>query len=216
MLAALFAVALWPFVRIDTLRLGVALRHTTAVVIANHRSFFDVPMALVAFHRLRRYPRVLVASHWFDRFGTGQLLRLAGAIPLDRDDPSVHLDEARRVLDAGIPILILPEGGLHGEPGQPTSTGEFKTGAARLSLHCDAGVWPLAHVGTDEVWPKGARLPRLNPFRRHRVVLLGGEKLLELADDPRAASRDLRSSIVELLEEAVEIRVGGADAPSFS
>lgn len=50
------------------------------------------------------------------------LLRSAGAIPLDRNNPATHLEGALRVLDADIPILMMPEGVLSGEPGDPTSS----------------------------------------------------------------------------------------------
>ena len=204
-IASLTALLVWPFVRVDTLQLDVARRTRTAVVIANHRSLFDAAVGLIAFHRLKRYPRVIVASHWFTRRGTGPLLRLAGAIPMDRENPSMHLDAAKQVLDAGIPVLVLPEGRLSGEKGQPTSTGEFKTGAARLAAHCGVGVWPLALVGTDETWPRGSRAPRFG-FRRSRsVVLLGHERLIDVSEDFRASTDELRAAVTELLEEAVAL-----------
>jgi 1-acyl-sn-glycerol-3-phosphate acyltransferase len=204
-IAALTALLVWPFVRVDTLQLDVARRTRTAVVIANHRSLFDAAVGLIAFRRLHRYPRVIVASHWFDRRWTGPLLRMAGAIPMDRDDPSVHLDAAKRLLDAGIPILILPEGRLSGETGVPTSTGEFKTGAARLAAHCEVGVWPLAHVGTEDIWPRGDRRPRFGTRRSRRVVLLGHERIIEVDDDVRASTARLQAEVVSLIEQAVPL-----------
>lgn len=204
-IAALTAALVWPFVRVETLRLDVAHHNRTAVVIANHRSLFDAAVGLVAFRRLKRYPRVIVASHWFERRATGPLLRLAGAIPIDRADPAMYLEEAKRVLDHGIPILILPEGRLSGEPGRPTSTGEFKTGAARLAAHCGTAVWPLALVGTDEVWPRGQRRPRWGLRRSRHVVLLGHERLLPVNGDPRGATDQIAREVVVLLEEAVEL-----------
>ena len=208
-LAAVTAALVWPFVRIDTLQLGVAHRTRTAVVIANHRSLFDAAVGLVAFHRLKRYPRVIVAAQFFERRSTGPLLRMAGAIPMNRDDPSVHLDAAKRVLDAGIPLLILPEGRLCGEPGRPATAGDFKTGAARLAAHCGAGVWPLALVGTDEIWPRGRRTPRRGLRRSRRVVLLGHQQTLDVDGDPRRSTDELRAEMIELLEEAAAIH--GAD-----
>jgi len=202
-IAGLTALLVWPFVRVDTLQLDIARRTRTAVVIANHRSLFDAAVGLIAFHRLKRYPRVIVASHWFARRGTGPLLRMAGAIPMDRENPSMHLEAAKQVLDAGIPVLVLPEGRLSGEEGQPTSTGEFKTGAARLAAHCEVGVWPLALVGTDETWPRGSRTPRLGSRRSRRVVLLGHEQIIDVNDDFRASTEELRAAVLDLLEDAV-------------
>jgi 1-acyl-sn-glycerol-3-phosphate acyltransferase len=198
----------WPFVRVETLQLDVAHRVRTAVVIANHRSLFDAAVGLIAFHRLKRYPRVIVASEFFERRTTGPLLRMAGAIPMNREDPSVHLDAAKRVLDAGIPLLVLPEGRLCGEPGRPTTTGEFKTGAARLAAHCGAQVWPLALVGTDEIWPRDRKAPRWGSRRGRHVVLLGHEETFDVDGDPRRCTDELRVEMTELLGRAAAIHDG--------
>ncbi len=204
-----------PFVHIDARHLQIAERHRTAVVVANHRSFFDAIVGLVVFHRLGRYPRVIVAAHWFDRRFIGMLLRSAGAIPMDRNDAAVHLEGARRVLGAGIPILVMPEGVLSGDRGDPTSLGRFKTGAARLADHCNVGIWPLALVGTDLVWPQGKRYPRfgINPRRRHHVLVLGDDHLTATDGDPAADTARVRERMVTLLDEATELR--SADAAAY-
>jgi 1-acyl-sn-glycerol-3-phosphate acyltransferase len=205
MLAALVSFVLRPLVHIDTRRLDVASKHRTAVVVTNHRSFFDVAVGLVAFHRIRRYPRVVVASEWFERRSTGWALRAAGALPIDRSDPAAYYEHARRVLDAGHPILLLPEGKLLSGPTDRTSVGTFKTGAARLALHCGTDVWPLAIVGSEDIWPSGKRMPRLNPFRKRTVFLLGADTLLSLEGDARASTEQIREAVVQLLHEAVEL-----------
>ena len=211
-MAVLVTVLIAPFVRIDTRRLHVAGEHRTGVVVVNHRSLFDAAIGLVVFHRLRRYPRVIVAESWFERRMMGALLRLGGAIPMNRNDPAVHLDGARRVLDADIPILVLPEGTLSGEPGVPTSVGRFKTGAARLAHHCDVPVWTLALVGSDEVWPRGRRFPLLgNPFRRRHVLVLGDDGVITVDGDAAADTERIRDRMVSLLHDAVELRAASVD-----
>ena len=206
--AMLVTLLMKPFVRIEARQPSIAEHTRTAVVVVNHRSFLDALVGLVVFHRLRRYPRVIVAKRWFEYPVVGTLLRAAGAIPMDRNDPAVHLEGARRVLDAGIPIVVTPEGELSGEPGDPTSLGRFKTGAARLAHHCDAPIWPLALVGTDEVWPRDARFPRLgiNPLRRHHVLALGDDHLTPVEGDAAADTERARERMVKLLHEATELR----------
>lgn len=209
-LAAVVSVLLTPFVRIETHRMDVSQRYRTGVVVTNHRSLFDVAVGLVAFHRIRRYPRTIVAAEWFERRTTGWALRAAGALPIDRTDPSAYYEAAQEVLDAGIPILVLPEGRLAGDPDDRTSVGDFKTGAARLALTCDVPVFALGIVGADDVWPAGRIVPRLNPFRRRRVVLLGAAEALHLeGDDVRAATEIIRGTVVELLGEAVQLYEAG-------
>jgi 1-acyl-sn-glycerol-3-phosphate acyltransferase len=205
-LAVLCSFLFTPFVRIRAERTDVARNTTTGIVIANHRSYFDAIMALIAFHRLRRYPRVVVAQEYFDMRFIGWMLRSAGSIPLDRDNPKTFDVAAHRVLDAGIPILVLPEGKLSGTPGDPTSLGQFKPGAARIAAALDEPVWALAHVGCDEVWPPGKRFPRLNPFRRKRVLLLGATDLVWMNGDTDADTERLRDLVGKLLEENVARR----------
>ena len=132
---------------------------------------------------------------------------------MDRDDPTVHLTGAQRVLDAGNPILVMPEGLLAGDPGSPTSVGHFKTGAVRVAHHCDVPVWVLALVGSDEVWPRGRRFPRfgLNPFRRRHVLVLGDETLITVGGDATTDTEAVRDRMVALLGDAVELRSAALD-----
>jgi putative phosphoserine phosphatase/1-acylglycerol-3-phosphate O-acyltransferase len=214
LVAMLVTLLVRPFVHIDGRQLQMAEQHRTAVVVANHRSYFDAIVGLVVFHRLRRYPRVIVASHWFERRTTGMLLRSVGAIPMDRDNPAVHLEGARRVLDADIPILVMPEGVLSGIPGDPTSLGHFKTGAVRLADYCDVQIWTLALVGSDVAWPQDRRFPRfgLNPRRRHHVVVLGDEDLIPVDGDAIKDTERVREQMVKLLHEAADLRSAEAGA----
>lgn len=218
LVATLVTLLVRPFVDIDARRLRIAEQHRTAVVIANHRSYFDAIVGLVVFHRLGRYPRVMVAAHWFERRMLGSLLRWAGAIPMDRTNAAVHLEGARRVLDAGIPIVVMPEGVLAGEPGEPTSLGKFKTGAARLAHHCNVEIWALALVGTDLVWPHTRRFPRLRTdrFRRHHVLVLGDDELIPVDGDAAADTERTRERMTQLLHEASELRSADAAIPSRS
>lgn len=202
---ALFAAIAWPCARIHTERSGVADQEQVAVVICNHRSMFDFAMGLVAFRRFGRFPRVVVRSNYFDRRLAGWALRQAGAIPLDRQNLEDYYRRAKAVLDAGMPIVIMPEGRLSGTPGDPTSLGQFKYGAARLAAKCDAPVWALAHVGTDTVWPRDAVAPRVRPFRRPLVVLLGAKEVVTMSGDEHADSEMLEQLTRDLLVEAVAL-----------
>lgn len=203
LLAVLCALIFTPFVKIRHERMGVAARTTTGIVVANHRSYFDAVMALVVFHRIRRYPRVVVAHEYFEMRVIGWMLRSAGAVPLDRDNPQTFDRAAAAVLGAGIPILVLPEGRLSGVRGEPTSLGPFKPGAARIAHALGQPVWALAHVGCDEVWPPGTRFPRMNPFRRREVLLLGADELVWMTGDAVRDTAMIRQMVHELLEENV-------------
>ena len=189
-----------------THRLDIANQIQTAVIVANHRTYFDAVVGLVAFHRVKRYPRVIVAAEYFEMRIIGWMLRSAGAIPLDRSDPSIFDDAARRVLAAGIPILVLPEGKLAGVMGDPTTLGEFRYGAARIAHDHDVPVFALAHVGCDDVWPRGHRFPITRPWRRPPVDLIGAAELIDTTGDVDTDTTSVETVVQDLLVEMVELR----------
>jgi 1-acyl-sn-glycerol-3-phosphate acyltransferase len=121
------------------------------VVVANHMStadpfllsFLPWDMRWVAKEELFRIPL------------TGWLLRLSGDIPLRRGDgQSVKemMAACRETLDAGLPVMIFPEGtrSRDGEL-QP-----FKDGAFRLAIEAQVPVLPIAIEGTRDCRPKGS------------------------------------------------------------
>lgn len=167
-----------PFVRYDVRGGACAPELEVGIVAANHRSLFDVVAGLIALHHFRRYVRVLIAREYFEKRLMGLLCRAIGAIPVDRGDAGHALDAAIAALRDGIPLLIMPEGRLHWDPEHPLSTGPAKTGISRLAIGADVPVLPAGLVGTQHVWPAGRPLPRLNPFRRRRLVVV------EVADEP--------------------------------
>src|SRR5690606_27759953 len=82
-----------------------------AIVVANHRSYFD-PVALgLAFAKRGRPVRFLGKREVFDAPVVGPLARSLGGIPVDRasgsDEP---LAEAAAALAAGELVAVLPQG----------------------------------------------------------------------------------------------------------
>lgn len=205
-IAALAAVLMAPFARLHTERMEIAHELRAAIVVANHRSFFDVLVVLSGFRRMQRYPRLLVAVEYFERRSTGWALRSIGAVPVDRSTPGDIESKVKEHIDAGIPIFMLPEGKLAGTVGDPLSLGEFRTGAARMASSCETEIWAIAHVGTDALWPRTARVPRLNPFKRKEVVAVGAQSLLTMTGDAANDTAMIRAQVQELLVEAESIR----------
>ena len=197
-----------PFVRYDIRGGACVERLHTGVVVANHRSFFDAFIGPVALHRFRRYPRVLVAAEFVYGRWTGPLARALGCIPVDRSgDAADALRPAIDALRSGIPILILPEGRLHWDPDAPLSTGPPKTGASRIAMAAGAPVLAVGHDGTQHVWPKGRRFPRLNPFRRRTVVVQVDDAEMYLDDDDHVANMDrVMVRVRALVKTAAEAR----------
>ena len=104
--------------------------------------------------------RFLGKRELFDAPVIGQLARALGGISVDRGTRSdTPLREARRALEAGEVVVILPQGTI------PRGRAFFdphlvgKTGTARLAAMTGVPVVPVGIWGTEHVWPRSARLP---------------------------------------------------------
>lgn len=120
-----------------------------AILTPNHLSFCDsifVPAAL---------PRRVWAigkGEYMDSWKTKHIFPAIGMIPVDRsggDAAMAALDTAASVLDAGRLFMIYPEG----TRSRSGNLHKGRTGAARLSIRCDAPIVPVGHEGTLVVQP---------------------------------------------------------------
>ncbi|MCB1006434.1 MAG: 1-acyl-sn-glycerol-3-phosphate acyltransferase [Acidimicrobiales bacterium] len=214
-IARVCKVATAPFVRYDVRGGACAPDLEVGIVAANHRSLFDVVAGVIALHHFRRYVRVLIAREYFDKRLMGLLCRAIGAIPVDRRDSGHALDAAVQALKSGIPLLIMPEGKLHWDPDQPLTTGRAKTGISRLAIAADVPVLPAGLVGTQHVWPAGRPLPRMNPFRRRRVVVVNvaDEPMWLQGDDHAANAEAVMAEIRRLMADGEAILESGSARP---
>lgn len=136
---------------------------TGAVLLAsNHRSFIDsfaIPLATP------RPVSFLAKSDYFTGAGLGGAFRrwlftAMGAIPVDRNSASAaqeSLDAALEVLKAGGAFGIYPEG-TRSRDGRLY---RGRTGVAWLALTADVPVVPVGLIGTEDIQPVGASMPRL-------------------------------------------------------
>jgi putative phosphoserine phosphatase/1-acylglycerol-3-phosphate O-acyltransferase len=157
-----------------------------AIVVGNHRSYFD-PLAMgLAFAQRGRPVRFLGKKEVFDVPVVGQLAKAIGGIRVDRgtgsDEP---LQAAAEALRGGQVVAIMPQGTIpRGEAFfDPELKGRW--GAARLAQLSGAPVIPVGMWGTEKVWPRSARVPNVlnvtNPphitIRMGAPVELQGESL---------------------------------------
>jgi 1-acyl-sn-glycerol-3-phosphate acyltransferase len=134
-------------------------RRGAAIIAANHLSFFDSVVLIMA---TRRTLSFVGKAEYLDSWKTRRLLPALGMIPVDRTDGRralLALNLATRILRAGGMFAIYPEG---------TRSRDGKlhvghTGAAYLSIATGARIVPTGLVGTDEIQRPGTRVPR--PFR---------------------------------------------------
>jgi 1-acyl-sn-glycerol-3-phosphate acyltransferase len=128
-----------------------------AILCPNHVSFLD--SAFLMLHVSRNISFVGKAEY-MDSWKTKHLFPAMGMIPIDRsggDKSQAALDTAERVLRRGELFGIFPEG----TRSRDGTLYKGRTGAARLALKVGCPIFPVGVIGTREIQPPDARLPKL-------------------------------------------------------
>ncbi len=139
--------------------------HGGAVLCPNHVSFLDSAFLLM---RLPRQITFVGKAEYMDSWQTKYLFPAVGMIPIDRsggDSAEAALSAAQQVLERNQLFGIFPEG-------TRSRTGllyKGHTGAARLALRTNSPIIPIGIVGTREIQPPDARMPR--PFKRATIKI---------------------------------------------
>lgn len=127
------------------------------IVAANHVSFLDIPLLA---YSLIRHANFIAKKELFTIPVLGTLLRLLGAIPIDRekiDRPAIR--EIIKKLNSGNVVVIYPEGtrSLNGklQAGKP--------GVGFIVRMSGKKVVPAAIIGTDKAMPSGSWFLRPYP-----------------------------------------------------
>ena len=178
--------AAYPYARFEFENIDAIPSRGPVVLVANHRSYFDVAAMSLAIGRSGRPARFLGKKEVFDAPIVGQIASAMGGIRVDRasgsDEP---LQAAADALAGGEMVAMMPQGTIPRGPAffEPELTGRW--GAARLAKMTGASVIPVGIWGTEKVWPRSKRFPNvLNltdpPLVRIAVgepVELGGRSL---------------------------------------
>jgi putative phosphoserine phosphatase/1-acylglycerol-3-phosphate O-acyltransferase len=178
-----------------------------AILVFNHRSYFDSAAVNLLIARSGRPARFLGKKEVFDAPVIGQMMKAFGGIRVVRSSGSDEpLDEAAAALAAGEMISLAPQGTIPRGPAffDPELKGRW--GAARLAAMTGAPVIPVGLWGTEKVWPRNARLPKMGGTPPLITVTVGAP--VELThDDPDADTARNMSAISALLpSEAREHR----------
>ena len=179
---------------------GFPIPDGPAILAANHRSFMDsLFVALV----VDRPVCFLSKAEYFDRRLTAWMFRATGQLPVRRGSPAgarAAFEAAKEVLSAGGIVGVYPEG-TRSRDGQ-LHRGHL--GPARLALAAGAPIIPVGLVGTEQVQPPGAALPRLG---KKVEVRFGRPRWIDSGEDrPSPALRSftalVMSDIAELCGQA--------------
>jgi putative phosphoserine phosphatase / 1-acylglycerol-3-phosphate O-acyltransferase len=198
-----------PLARLDIQGTEHIPRHGPAIVVSNHRSYFDPSVWVLAVFEAGRNPRSLGKKEVLDAPVIGQLARATGAIRVDREGAGNEAyAAAEALLRGGELVIIAPQGTIPRGPEffEPKLKG--KTGAARLAAATGAPVIPMGIWGSEQVWPRSSRLPGLgNLLRRPKVELRVGPPVRGLTgDDMEADTERIMDAIVALLPEEARRR----------
>lgn len=149
-----------------------------AVYASNHLSYYDTP---VLFAKLPFQFRILAKSPLWKIPFIGWYLQRSGQVPIDQSSARagvVSLGRGARTLEAGMPMVIFPEGGraFNGEL-QP-----MLAGAAWMAIKAQVPLVPLTLVGTYEMLPIHVYALKPRP-----VKLIVGEPILTVGMSTRDA-----------------------------
>lgn len=153
---------LFPYARFDLTGLEHLPKSGGFLLVSNHRSYFDVAALAVAIAKSGRRTRFLAKQELFDAPVVGHIARALGGIPVAREAAAADaLVAARRALDAGEGVVILPEGTIPRGRAFFDPVLQGKTGAARLAAATRVPVVPVGLTNTEAVWPRSSRLPSM-------------------------------------------------------
>jgi putative phosphoserine phosphatase/1-acylglycerol-3-phosphate O-acyltransferase len=152
----------FPYARFDIAGTEHLPASGPAILVANHRSYFDPAAIMVTVARHGRPMRFLGKKEVFDAPIIGPIATALGGIRVERGTGSEEpLAAAIVALAAGEVVALMPQGTIpRGEAFfEPELRGRW--GAARLAAATRAPVIPIGLWGTERVWPRSARLPNV-------------------------------------------------------
>ncbi|HET7821684.1 MAG TPA: HAD-IB family hydrolase [Ornithinibacter sp.] len=153
---------LTPYARFDISGTEHIPRTGPAILVGNHRSYFDLQTIIQLLRATGRTARGLGKKEIFDVPVLGAIATALGGIPVDRASGGQEsFEHAAVALEGGELVCLLPQGTIpRGEKFyDPLLKG--RTGAARLAAMTGAPVIPFGMWGTENVWPRSEPVPRI-------------------------------------------------------
>lgn len=156
------------------------------IIASNHCSYLDIPLLS---YGLNRHANFIGKKQLFTIPVLGTLLRLLGAIPIDRENVDRSaLREIMKKLKSGNIVVIYPEGTRSPDgrlqPGKP--------GVGFIVRMSGMKVVPTAMLGTDKAMPSGRWF-----IRPHPVTIRFGAPLDFSENPPKSEKQDVDSRITQ-------------------
>jgi putative phosphoserine phosphatase/1-acylglycerol-3-phosphate O-acyltransferase len=191
----------FPYAKFDIDGIENIPKSGPAIIVGNHRSYFDSMAMAVTIGRTDRTIRFLGKKEVFDAPIVGQIAAALGGIRVDRgtgsDEP---LKAAAEALEAGDMVAVMPQGTIPRGKAffDPKLKGRW--GAARLAAMTGAPVIPIGLWGTEKVWPRSARLPNiLNLADPPLVTIRVGAPVDLKYQTPDADTKRIMKALMDLL-----------------
>jgi putative phosphoserine phosphatase/1-acylglycerol-3-phosphate O-acyltransferase len=199
---------LFPWVRLDVDGVEHIPASGPAIIVANHRSYFD-PLAMgFTLGRANRPVRFLGKKEVFDAPVVGQIVSALGGIRVDRGSGSDEpLSEAADALAAGEVVAIMPQGTIPRGRAffDPALKGRW--GAAKLAHLTGAPVIPIGLWGTEKVWPRNAKAPNVLALGHPPTVRIRVGAPVEITGrSVDADTRRIMEAITDLLPAEAHVR----------
>ena len=124
-------------------------RSQAAVYVSNHLSYMDTPVVL---NKLPFQFRILARHDLFKIPFIGWYLHHSGQIPVDSTNlrsTLASLNRGVKALQAGMPLVIFPEGGRSPDG----HLQDFLSGPAYMAIRAQVPIIPMALIGTHELMP---------------------------------------------------------------
>jgi putative phosphoserine phosphatase/1-acylglycerol-3-phosphate O-acyltransferase len=178
-----------------------------AILVFNHRSYFDPTVMGLLAARAGRNIRGLGKKEVFDAPIIGKLMAAVGGVRVERasgsDEPLIKAAEA---LAGGEVVMIAPEGTIPRGPAffDPELKGRW--GAAKLAAMTKVPVIPIGLWGTEKVWPRSARLPRILPVDRPNVSAVVGAPIELGYKSPDADTAAIMKAIMAVLPDEARVK----------
>jgi putative phosphoserine phosphatase/1-acylglycerol-3-phosphate O-acyltransferase len=172
-----------------------------AIIVGNHRSYFDPAAVAMAIARTDRTVRFLGKKEVFDAPVVGQIASAMGGIRVERGTGSdAPLQAAADALAAGDIVAIMPQGTIPRGRAFYDVQLKGRWGAARLAALTKAPVIPLGLWGTEQVWPRSARVPNvLNVVSPPDVTVTVGREVKLTYRSADTDTKRIMKAIMDLL-----------------
>ncbi len=153
---------LTPYARFDIAGTEHIPRTGPAILVGNHRSYFDLQTIIQLLRATGRTARGLGKKEIFDLPVLGALATALGGIPVDRAAGGQEsFEHAAVALEGGELVCLLPQGTIPRGAKFFDPVLKGRTGAARLAAMTGAPVIPFGLWGTEDVWPRSEPVPRM-------------------------------------------------------